>query len=773
MHKTNILRLIITVLVAGFGGIVAQTILLRELLILFSGNELSIGVIIGSWVIWEAIGAFIGGKFNRKNNPDFFILSIILFSIFFPASIYLTRIFKVLLSIPPGVGVGLLPILYSSFIILLPTGILHGLSFTLACSIHNQLTGKGASSTGRVYFYEMLGTIAGGVLVSYLFIPYFNSFQIALAVAFTGAVACLVYMYPTGAHSTKGEAGYPLAGVPLMAGIRRGLFSFAAVLSVSAIIALTFNFADKIHTASIKKQWPQQNVVYYENSFYQNIVVIHNENQYTFFADGIPVITTPVPDITFVEEFAHFPLLAHPDPENVLILGGGAGGLINEILKYPVIQKIDYVEIDPLLLKTIKRFPTPVTQEELDNRSVKTHYTDGKIFLKETKTRYDAIFIGLPPPYTLRMNRFYTQEFFNMAKSILKTDGILALTMPGSLAYYNNELKELNVSIFQTLKSVFPHVFVLPGDFNLFIASSSGWVENMSPALLFNSLTKQKIGTNLITLPHINYRFDKKQQEWFFSTIKDTKASINKDFSPKGLYYNIAYQNLLFSPSLKFVFDSLKHLNILSALALVTAIFFVFLLLQKKFRHIGIPYAIATTGFTVMLFELILIFSFQIFYGYVFYEIGILITVFMAGMASGSFGVSYFSSRFNSRELSVFKVTEISILVFSLLLFFIFYCFGYMTFPNTLVIRIIFYCLLFVAGLFAGIEFPLSNKIFFRGSVANTAGILYSADLLGGWIGGIAGGLILLPVLGLLTGCLLLAALKLSSLILLLTCPEK
>ena len=133
MHNTKISPFIILVFAAGFGGIVAQTILLRELLVLFSGNEYSIGIIISAWVISESIGAYTGGKFNKTFNPEILTYSVLLFSIIFPICIYLTRIFKSLLDIPPGVGVGMVSILYSSFIILFPIGLLHGFFFTIAC----------------------------------------------------------------------------------------------------------------------------------------------------------------------------------------------------------------------------------------------------------------------------------------------------------------------------------------------------------------------------------------------------------------------------------------------------------------------------------------------------------------------------------------------------------------------------------------------------------------------------------------------------------------
>ena len=133
MHNTKISPFIILVFAAGFGGIVAQTILLRELLVLFSGNEYSIGIIISAWVISESIGAYTGGKFNKTFNPEILTYSVLLFSIIFPICIYLTRIFKSLLDIPPGIGVGMVSILYYSVIILCPIGLVHGFFFTVAC----------------------------------------------------------------------------------------------------------------------------------------------------------------------------------------------------------------------------------------------------------------------------------------------------------------------------------------------------------------------------------------------------------------------------------------------------------------------------------------------------------------------------------------------------------------------------------------------------------------------------------------------------------------
>ncbi|MBA4419482.1 MAG: spermine synthase, partial [Syntrophus sp. (in: bacteria)] len=419
MDKRNRCLFIFALFVTGLSGIVAQTVLLRELLILFSGNELSIGIIISSWVIWEAIGAYGGGTGKRQLTANIRMFSYItlLFSLSFPLSVYGTRIFKVLVNIPPEVGVGLIPIFYASFCILLPAGLLHGFLFTLSCSIWNQITGKCAASSGKVYFYEMTGTMVGGILVSYLFIPLYNSFLIAIVIALLCGLACLILILSFFRFKER---------LPLY---------LTGALAVLSLILLFSNSADHIQQYAIERQWLGKNVIHYENSIYQNIVVVKTEDQYTFFSDGLPVITTPVPDIAFVEEFVHIPLLAHPSPERILIIGGGAGGMINEVLKYGSVKRIDYVELDPLLLKMVTRFPTVLIDREIYNPLVHLHFLDGRMYLKQPPCTYDIILLGFPPPHTLQQNRFFSKEFFESVRKALDKDGVFALTMTGSLSY--------------------------------------------------------------------------------------------------------------------------------------------------------------------------------------------------------------------------------------------------------------------------------------------------------------------------------------------------
>ena len=87
---------------------------------------------------------------------------------------------------------------------------------------------------------------------------------------------------------------------------------------------------------------------------------------------------------------------------------------------------MDYVELDPLLLKLVQEFPTPLTQSELSDKRVKIHYMDGRLFVQRTGGRFDIIFIGLPAPQSLQTNRLFSSEFFSMAKGKMNPNGILA-----------------------------------------------------------------------------------------------------------------------------------------------------------------------------------------------------------------------------------------------------------------------------------------------------------------------------------------------------------
>ncbi len=737
---------IFTILVVGLSGIVAQVMLLRELLVSFYGNELTLGLILANWIMSEAIGVFIIGKFidKIKNKINIFIILQIIFSLMLPLSIYFARTVKSVLGVPFGEAIGLSAIFYSSLLIMFGLSFCHGALFSCGCKIYSSYTKDSASSIGKVYAWETIGTIIGGIVLTYLLIPYLNSFQTVFIMSIFNLIICLFFFKDISK-----------------------IFKYVILVLILLMVYLPLSGAlNKMHNYAIKKQWKMQDVLDYRNSIYGNIVVVQREEQYTFFYNGLPIITTPYPDITFVQEFGNLPLLFHPHPKDILVISSGAGGLINEILKHPI-RKIDYAELDPLLIEMLKKYPSGLTQRELGDSNVNIVNQDGRFFVKNTSNKYDIVLIGLSKPADLSTNRVFTQEFFALIKKRLNPDGILALYLPGSLTYLSSELRDLNACILNGLKSTYSSVRIIPGDYNMFLASDSGDVMNVNSNLITQRINQDNIKADILVPAYLDYRLDKKWLEWFTHSSIGATRKINQDFMPTAVYQMLVLWNKQFSGGVAHILEALGNLDLQVVLMLVFAITFVlFFILYYKHNLIklSITYSIATTGFFGMLMSLILIFSFQVIYGYLYHRIGLLISIFMTGTALGSIFMTHNTKKIKN-SLSLFVKLEAAIVLFSYLSALIITRFlGYTNFS-----ALIFMALFFISGLLIGLEFPLATKMYLedKRQVGFTSGLLYFSDLIGGWLAGVVGAVVFLPILGLFNTCMVIIFLKLSSLLLL------
>jgi spermidine synthase len=754
----------ISLFVIGLSSMTAQIVLLRELLVSFLGNELTLGIILASWLVLAAGGSFLIGKSVEKveRKSEIFVLFQLIFSIAFPFAIFLCRIFKNILLATPGEALGFAPIFYSSLLILLPVTLPYGALFTYGCKLYAEYAEENAASIARVYIIETIGAMIGGLLVTFFLIQYLNPFTIAFLISLLNSLISIFVLW------LKPET----SNTPS----RKTLIISSIFFSFLFGYGLLPQNSGAIHQSSIRSQWRGLNVIHYDNSIYGNITVTKRGEQYTFFADGVPSITTPVPDIASIEDFVHFPMLFHEEPESVLILNGGAGGTIHEILKYPV-KRVDYVELDPLLLKLVQEFPTPLTQSELSDNRVKIHSMDGRLFVQRTGDRFDIIFIGLSAPQSLQTNRLFSSEFFSMAKEKMNLNGILVLTLPGSLTYISPELRDLNGCILDTLRKVYRHIRIIPGDANLYLASDSNSLENISSDEISKRFEDRRIQASLMTENYIKYRLSERWLQWFSQSIGGRKSAINSDFHPLAVFFNLSYWNSLFSPYLTKVF---KWYEQSSLILTVTIIILLTVLLATLFTRMprlsihSIAYSIFTTGLTGMIFSLAIIFAFQTLYGYLYHQIGLLIAIFMLGIASGSFFITRYFDRMRKHSL-LFLKTEIAILLFSILFPFVFLILS-RHIEDKRVYVILYGAILimsFFSGTSIGLQFPLANKIYLRsqpgeGMIGKTAGLLYAADLLGGFFGGLFGGILLLPILGLKQSCFMMAIMKTSSLVLLL-----
>jgi spermidine synthase len=778
-------------LIMGSSGIIAQIVLMRELLVSFLGNELVLGIILANWLILEAAGAFLVGRASGRRGRAFqaFLATQLLFSLALPAAIYLSRVSKTVVLRVSGEALGFSAILGLSLLILLPAAVSHGALFTLGSKLYcpKQSGGSRASSISWVYVLESFGSILGGFVLTFVLVQRFDSFTIAWGVCLSNALISLFLLWPLSRYSSSRRK----PGV---------LWAASLLLTLSYVVLLSSPLGKLIHLSSIRIQWRGLELVETENSIYGNITVTASDGQRTFFTDGVLVATVPTPDISSVEDFVHFPMLLHPEPRSILIASGGAGGMIREALKHPL-RRIDYVELDPLLLRLIELHGSSLTRQELSDRRVEVHYTDARFFLTRTDRRYDLVLIGLGLPQELQTNRLFSREFFSIAKEKLKPRGLLALRLPGSLTYLGEELRNLNGCILHTLESVFSWVRVIPGDENLYIASDSSSLMRMRASDLAARFEERKIRTDLVNPPYLKYRLQSQWLSAYEQAVRRLPRRINSDFRPLAVFYSLSYWNALYSPYLEGLFERIEGIRpaaIMILIASVTLVMSAVVAVRSGRSTMPLPYAIATTGFCGMIFDLAIIFTFQTLFGYLYYQIGLLVTVFMAGAALSSLAATRRLQRGASGP-TAFLITELCIAVFALLLPLV------LVFPSrslarpavSLVLHALFLLMSFISGALTGAQFPLATHLHLaapRGSgaaarppqngeaggfpaakrkrqplsaeeqAARTAGALYAADLAGGYFGGLIGGVVLLPILGLWNSCFILAAIKASSL---------
>ncbi|SER88588.1 spermidine synthase [Gracilibacillus ureilyticus] len=134
------------------------------------------------------------------------------------------------------------------------------------------------------------------------------------------------------------------------------------------------------------------------------------------------VMTTEKDEFVYHEMVAHVPLFTHPNPKHVLVVGGGDGGVIREVLKHKSVEKAVLVEIDGKVIEYSKKY-LPSIAGELDNPRVEVRVADGFMHIAESEKAYDVIMVDSTEPVGPAVNLF-TRGFYSGIAKALKDDGI-------------------------------------------------------------------------------------------------------------------------------------------------------------------------------------------------------------------------------------------------------------------------------------------------------------------------------------------------------------
>jgi spermidine synthase len=509
-----------------------------------------------------------------------------------------------------------------------------------------------------------------------------------------------------------------------------------------------------------------------EESIYGNIAVLKLDEQWMIYQNGIPSITLPYPDQAALELLVHVPLLAHPNPGEVLIMGGGVGGAISEALKHPL-RALYYTELDPLLIRMAETAAVPLVGLELDDSRTRIVFEDGRSYLRETQRKVDAILINMPDPVTLQLNRFFTIEFLRSVRRALRPEGVLAFTMPGSSAYLGDEALRINRCVRDTLEAVFPHVRALAAQRILFLASRELPVELLLPDVLSERLERRGVETFVVQPYFLAYLMDPWQGRWLNDALKAAApARTNRDLTPALLFYSLAYKNAEAQPGFRRVFPWLERIRFWLILFVFLAMAFPFAFWLRRSTGDRIPalsFALLSTGFFGMAVEMIVILSFQSVFGYLYQWIGLLIGAFMAGLAFGAFVCTGMMerTRHGYRVLCGLEGLQIGFLLAA--------TWGIVSLHGSSLGTTVMtdapkWALLFanaLAGLLVGSEFPLANReALTRGRQGSSivGARFYALDLAGAWFGTVIVSVLWVPLFGIGSTLLFVAALKATSL---------
>jgi len=683
---------------------------MRELLSAFSGNELVLGIVLGNWLLLTGVGSYVGKTAPRLGNPiGALVLAQVLVAVVPIADVFLLRTLRNVV-FARGAEVGVPETVASCFVLLAPYCLIAGYLLTLASLI--LASRKGPASIGQVYFLDNVGDVVGGLLFSFVLVWVFDHFRIlyvpaALNLLFACAVALL---------------------------FRRRVLLGLAVTVTAAVVGLVL-FCD-LDDLSTRIEYPGQRIVYKGNSPYGSLIVTESAGQFNFIHNGVFLFSTH--NIEEVEETVHYAMAQRPDAKRVLLISGGVSGTAQEILKYGV-DTVDYVELDPLIIQVAKRY----LPGSLDDPRIRVITTDGRLFVKQTGQRYDVVVVDVPDPSTSQINRFYTREFLDEVKTRLTPTGVLCISLGHYENYLSRELADLIAVAHRTLYGAFQNVLMLPAGRIYFLASDGPLTTGDVAEEIAARIEEKGIHTYLVNRHYLRAELSPDRLAAVRRAVRQD-APANRDFNPILYYYHLRYWTSQFEAGFGFLLGGLSV---------------VLLICLVRMRPVSL--AIFTTGLAASALEVVLLVAFQILYGCVYRQVGIIVTMFMVGLGVGSFTMNRLLARRSRRDLARL---ELAVAVYAACLPLVLIGLGKLGSgaAASVISQVAIPLLAMALAMLVGLEFPLAGKADFR-SVASTAARLYTADYLGAALGALLVSTLLIPVMGVVMVCLLVAGLNVLS----------
>lgn len=630
----------------GLSAVITQIAVIREFINVLEGNEIVLGLLFSFWLLYSGAGAWTA-KFIKKETrrKTAFQICLFLAAVLPPllvAAIRLLRNHFFIRGELPGVA----DLILAGSAVLLPYCLMSGALLTLACSLYGEEKPE-AEAVGRIYFFDSLGSIAGGLLFTFVLIHFLGNLTSLLV----PSLLCLAAFLLLPSNGPK-----------------------AYVIGLAAVALTGSAFFFPVEKFTLQGLFTGQEIADFRESPYGRIVVTREHGQVSFFENGGHLFS--VPDTFANEEVVHYALPQVRNPQSVLLVSGTVAGAVDEILKYRV-KRLDCVELDPAVIELGMRH-LGIRYPE----TVRLHLEDGRKYVEKFAGTYDAVILNVPPPDALQINRFYSREFFAAVKSRLRPEGALSFAVPGAENYISPDQAAFLSTLSRTLRGSFKNVLIIPGDRNVFVASDGPLTWDVAPLI-----EAKKISTTYVNRHYLAGRVTPDRAAFVAASLRDDVPE-NGDFRPEAFFYRMKLWLSMFGKNY-------------GPFLIGVAVLFLF-----YFLRIGmVRRALFTTGFIASAMEIVILLSYQVLHGTVYTGIGFIVASFMFGLASGSLAASRIVERRGRTGKGALLGLEAAILAYTAV-----YIFA-LAFGREFLTDSVFALLTAVIGGLTGAEFPVASRL--------------------------------------------------------------
>ncbi|MCP4161900.1 MAG: polyamine aminopropyltransferase [Deltaproteobacteria bacterium] len=404
--KQESISLQIALFATGCAGIVAEFVLSTLATYLIGNTILQWTIVMSLMLFAMGVGSRIS-RFFKNNLLDSFILIEFLLSILCSISAIMSYGYA---NITVDVG---LPIydqsFYTSIVIYTQAfiiGALIGLEIPLVTRLNEEYD-ELRTNISNVMEKDYYGSLLGGILFAFVALPF-------LGLTYTPIVLGAVNFFVASLLILK---FYKLL-------IKRKLIVFSFCLTLTLFITIIFS-ADFIIKSGEQSRYKDK-IVYSKQTKFQKIVITKWKKYFWLFINGQEQFST-FDEIKYHEPLVHPAMMLSSNIENILILGGGDGLAVREILKHSHVKSIKMVDLDPVMTDLAKNHPVlkKVNQSSMHSNKITVINSDASLFLENNDEKFGVIIIDLPDPDTVDLMHVYSLKFYKKLKKRLIKGGVI------------------------------------------------------------------------------------------------------------------------------------------------------------------------------------------------------------------------------------------------------------------------------------------------------------------------------------------------------------